>query len=385
MASNENLQRKNAIPKNQEDDELTNRHQTRVDTVLSHFHAFRLPPRNFDVLAASDRELQLHGIPRRPNPETHPVLAEKWSRLAARPFEFIEPKLEIAPFKRKVDVALIERRSFLQQELARYQHKQLVRDRGRLLFDLTKLPDFPLSDSIVRADIPLIVALLPETSTNWSGAYVRRPVTESITTVTGQWNVNGISPLWSPSGSGFADGTYLCGVWIGIDGTAGTSDVLQAGTGSLAVVKNGKFELTSFFAWTEWFSLGSVVVANFPVAVGDLISCTVCAPFGNTHGTALFNNLTSGLTTSIGIDPPAGTSLSGNVAEWIVEDPTNVSNNLFPFPNYGSTFFTGCVAGTKNIELNLWDGKEIDMVQGGTTLSSGVIQNKSALWCHYGP
>ena len=161
---------------------------------------------------------------------------------------------------------------------------------------------------------------------------MRRPVTEPITTVTGQWNVNGISPLWSPSGSGFADGTYLCGVWIGIDGTAGTSDVLQAGTGSLAVVKNGKFESTSFFAWTEWFSLGSVVVANFPVAVGDLISCTVCAPFGNTHGTALFNNLTSGLTTSIGIDPPAGTSLSGNVAEWIVEDPTNVSNNLLSFP-----------------------------------------------------
>src|SRR5260221_3779614 len=144
-----------------EDEELADRTRTQADAALTHFHAFRLPPRNFDVLAASDRELLLHGIPRRPNPETHPVLAEKWSRLAARPFEFIEPKLEIAPFKRQVDIALIERRSFLQQELMRYQHKQLVRDRGRLLFDLTKLPDFPLSDSIVRADLPPIVALLP--------------------------------------------------------------------------------------------------------------------------------------------------------------------------------------------------------------------------------
>lgn len=116
-------------------------------------------------------------------------------------------------------------------------------------------------------------------------------------------------PPWSAKG--LADGTYLCGVWVGIDGTAGTNDVLQAGTGSQCVVTGGKFVSTSFFAWTEWFSLGSVVVANFPVAVGDEISSTVCAPFGNTHGTALFNNLTSGLTTTIGINPPAGVSLSG--------------------------------------------------------------------------
>jgi hypothetical protein len=364
---------------------MADRTQTRADAALRHFHTFRTPPPDFDVLAASARELQLHGIPHRPNPETHPVLAEKWSRLAARPSEFIEPKLEIAPFKRKLDVALIERRSLLQQELMRYEHKELVRDRGRLLFDLTKLADFHVSDSIskIRIELSRVMTLVPETSLNWSGAYVRRPVSEPIMTVTGQWNVNGINPPLSASG--LADGTYLCGVWVGIDGTAGSTDVLQAGTGSQCVVKGGKFESTSFFAWTEWFSLGSAIVANFPVAVGDEISCTVCAPFGNTHGTALFNNLTSGLTTIIGIDPPAGTSLSGNVAEWIVEDPNTASGSLFPFPNYGSTFFTGCVAGTKNVELNLWDGKELDMVQGGATLSTGVIQNKSTLWCHYGP
>ncbi|HEY5207735.1 MAG TPA: G1 family glutamic endopeptidase [Roseiarcus sp.] len=358
------------------------RNNSRAEAELKHFHTFRLPPRGFNVLDASDRELMLHGLPRRPNPETHPLLADKWSRLAARRFEFIEPKFEIAPFKRSVDVALVERRRLIEQELLRFERKELVRDRGKLMFDLAF--DLRLSDRVdLKSKIAELLALLPETSSNWSGAYVKRPASEPLMTVTGQWNVNGVSPPFSATG--LADGTYLCGVWVGIDGTQGTNDVLQAGTGSQCVVTGGKFVSTSFFAWTEWFSLGSIVVANFPVAAGDEISCTVCAPFGNTHGTALFNNLTSGLTTTIGINPPAAVSLSGNVAEWIVEDPSTASNTLYPFPNYGSTFFNGCTAGTKSFEFNLSQAKEIDMVQGGVTLSSGVIQNKSTLWCHYGP
>lgn len=366
---------------------MVDRTKTQADAALPHFRTFKLPPRDLDVRAASDRDLLLYGIPRRPNPETHPVLAAKWSRLAALRFEFIQPELQIAPFERRMDLALIERRRLLQEELARYDAKELIRDRGQLLFDLTKFLDSPLADiSNVRIDLSALLAFLPETSNNWSGGYVKRPVAEPIVTVTGQWNVPGVNPPWSArTASGFADGTYLCAAWVGIDGTAGSNDVLQAGTGSQALVQGGKFVSTSFFAWTEWFSSPSVTVSNFPVQVGDQISCTVCAPFGTTHGSVIFNNLTSGLTTSIGIDPPSGTSLSGNVAEWIVEDPSTSSGSLFPFPNYGSTFFTGCAAGTKNFELNLSNGKEIDIVQGGVTLSSGVIQNKSTLWCHDGP
>jgi len=90
-----------------------------------------------------------------------------------------------------------------------------------------------------------------------------------------------------------------------------------------------------------------VTVGDFPVEVGDLISCTVCAPFGPTHGTAMFNNLTSGATANVGIDPPWGRPhklrhwrLAGNVAEWIVEDPGKPDGGYYPFPDYGSTFFS---------------------------------------------
>jgi hypothetical protein len=205
--------------------------------------------------------------------------------------------------------------------------------------------------------------------------------------VTGEWTVPGVNPPSSAwNGKGYNDGTYLCGVWVGIDGTKGTNDVMQAGTASQCVVSGGKMVSTSFFAWTEWFSLLSVTVSNYPVQVGDLISCTVCAPFGNTHGTAMFNNLTTGVTTTIGINPPAGVSLAGNVAEWIVEDPSTAANTSYPFPNYGSTHFYDCTAGSKNIELDLGSGTMIDLVDASNNvISSSLIETNRTLFCRYGP
>jgi Peptidase A4 family len=353
-----------------------------------HFRTFTLPPSGFDPREASERELLAYGLPRRPNPETHPVLAKRWDRIAGRRHEFVTPELKPLAIRRHVDQALIERRAMLNAELARYADKQAEGGRSKLLLDVTRLDKFTLHDHIslsdIWSDIGSIIALLPETSSNWSGAYVKRPASEPIVTVSGDWTIPGVNPPTDASGH-YTDGTYIAVAWVGIDGTSGSGDVLQAGTGSQCVVSGGKFTSTRFFAWTEWFGLPWVEVANFPVSVGDQIACTVCAPFSNTHGVALFNNLTTGQTTTIGIDPPASTSLVGNVAEWILEDPGQASGALYPFPVYSGTTFTGCTAGSKTHELYAWDGKELDMVQGGTTLSSGVIQGKQTVFCHYGP
>ena len=74
----------------------------------------------------------------------------------------------------------------------------------------------------------------------------------------------------------------------------------------------------------------------------------------------------------------------GNVAEWIVEDPGQAGGGLFPFPNDGSTFFNDCTAGTKNIELDLGTGREIDLVDvANNVISSGSIENNRSLFCRY--
>ncbi len=322
-------------------------------------------------MSASDRELIVHGLAPRPNASTHPKLAAKWRRVADRHLEYITPELQVNPSIHRGRVRdLIKKRDISDVEVANF--RDLIRS--------------PYTDRITEKNLIDYRLFYPETSTNWSGAYVKRPSAEQLVSVTGEWTVPGVNPPSSAwNGTGYNDGTYLCGVWVGIDGTQGTSDVMQAGTGSQCVVSGGKMVSTTFFVWTEWFSLLSVTVPNYPVGVGDLISCTVCAPFGTTHGTALFNNLTTGSTTSIGIDPPAGVSLAGNVAEWIVEDPGITTTKLYPFPNYGSTHFYDCTAGSKNVELDLGSATTIDLIDSSSkVLSTALIETNRSLFCRYG-
>src|SRR5262249_44330838 len=116
-----------------------------------------------------------------------------------------------------------------------------------------------------------------ETSSNWSGAYVNRPASEPLVTVTGQWTVPNVSPPMSAwNGSGFKDWTYICAVWGGLGGTKGTNDVLQAGTNSVVVVSGGEVTSRSYYAWIEWYGNPWTPESDFPVNPGETILCTVC-------------------------------------------------------------------------------------------------------------
>lgn len=56
---------------------------------------FPPPPKGFDALAATNRDLARHGIPPRPDPRTQPALAALWEQRARRyqDFEHLEPRL----------------------------------------------------------------------------------------------------------------------------------------------------------------------------------------------------------------------------------------------------------------------------------------------------
>jgi hypothetical protein len=226
---------------------------------------------------------------------------------------------------------------------------------------------------------------VPLTTTNWSGAVVNRPSSEPLVTVTGQWVVPSVSPPQSAwNGTGYNDGTYMCAVWVGLDGWNGTNDVLQAGTTSQVNVSGGKVTSTSYFSWIEWFGNAWTPESDFPVNPGETILCTVCAPFGNAHGTAMLTNQTTGLSMNYGIDPPGGVTLAGNVAECIVEDPGQIGGSLYPFPNYGLTTFHNCSAGSKDISLNLNDSCPMNLVDGsGKVISEGTFLSNSALMCNF--
>jgi hypothetical protein len=306
---------------------------------LSHVRRPKPPPDDFNPLEASAAELTLYGIPARPDPRTHPLLAAKWQRTMNRDFQMVSPELSV-------------NRDFVRQ---------------------------PIRDHL-RAPTSAF-----DTSSNWSGAYVLRPEAEPFTGVSASWIVPDVAPPPSArtSSGGWTNGTYLMGAWVGIDGWDGSGDVLQAGTASSVTVAGGQIQSKSFSFWYEWFGNAPVYPAGFALQAGDLISCSVCATTP-THGVAAVLNLTTGQAMSYGFDAPSGVSLSGNVAEWIVEDPGN-GKGEYPFPNYGATFFRDATAGTKHYEFNLGSATTISLIQGSATLSSAVIESNSVLMCYFGP
>jgi hypothetical protein len=323
----------------------------------------KLAPAGFNVRTASERELLLYGLPRRPDPDKHPHQAALWDSFAARSLRFVRPKLVPLPDRVRSQV-----RDYTKPELI---HDAVVRDRFRRRLDIIQIHE---------------CWLVPLTSSNWSGTVVNRPTAEQLVTVTGQWVVPNVSPPASAwNGVGYNDGTYICAVWVGLDGTNGTNDVMQAGTNSVVVVSGGVVTSRSYYAWIEWFGNPWKPESDFPVNPGDAILCTVCAPFGNAHGTAMFTNQTTGLSMNYGIDPPDGVSLSGNVAEWIVEDPSqSATGPLFPFPNYGLTIFQNCSAGSKNISLNLNDSCPINLTDGtGKVISESTFNSATSLTCNF--
>jgi len=322
----------------------------------------RLPPDGFDIRNASERELQIYGLPRRPDEEKHPQQAAMWDSFAERPLRFVRPNL----------VPLTDRP---RSEIRDYKAHELTTD-PKLREMITRR----LGIIGIRSCI-----LMPYTSTNWSGAVVQRPASESLVTVTGQWVVPNVSPPASAwNGRGYNDGTYICAIWVGLDGWNGSNDVLQAGTNSIVTVSGGLVTSRSYYAWIEWFGNPWQAESDFPVSPGDAILCTVCAPFGNNHGTAMFTNQGTGLAMNYGIDPPAGVTLSGNVAEWIVEDPGQLSGPLFPFPNYGLTIFQNCSAGSKNVSLNLNNACPMNLVNAsGKVISQATFNNGTSLTCNF--
>jgi Peptidase A4 family len=329
------------------------------------FKIFRVPPKGFDARKASNRELLLHGIPKRPSAQTHPKLRLQWEQIAQRRPRYIEPVFERAK---------------------RFRRSK-IRDH-RSLLDVIPTPVRPYYTSwvqrVIDSGASIIGLLVPETSNNWCGGYVSQPATETLRVVSGQWTVPSVTPPPSAwTGTKYVDGQYTCLVWVGIDGWKGSSDVLQAGTLSRVTVSGGKITGTTYYVWTEWFG-SPWIVQSLAVSPGDLIFCTVCAPFENTHGTAMFTNLSTNESVNYGIDAPAGTTLSGNVAEWITEDPGQLSGGLFPFPNFGQVQFSQCTAGSKTVELDLLDSKMIDLVDASNSVrAEALYQNRSSLRCRF--
>jgi hypothetical protein len=165
----------------------------------------------------------------------------------------------------------------------------------------------------------------------------------------------------------------------------GSPDVLQGGTGSQCIVSGGKITSQTAFGWHEWYPY-SWVDFSLSINPGDTVSCLVCAPGGPgaTTGTVILSNTSTGQYASVQQTAPPGTTLVGNCAEWIMEDP-DWDGSEAPFPDYGAEFFYDCQTGTaKGSEQNLSSATFLNLVEGGTTLSTAVPEGSTVLMTYSG-
>ncbi len=283
-------------------------------------------PEGFDPTTATARQLAAYRLPRRPDARKEPQLRELWERTMSRTQLWITPEFE---------------------------HREHI----------THGPARGAGGRAVNARLAT-PEVTNATSNNWSGAANFSPAGKPYGFVGGQWTV--------PSPNTTADGAYYASEWVGIDGW-NSSDVLQAGT-ETQVTKSWFFRLTQVYTWWEWFPAGEVRINNLPVSPGDVMYCLICADT-TTHATVYFSNQSQGVGTRFEITPPAGTTLMGNVAEWVVERPS-VSGSVANLTDYAACYFDECIAGGGGNIDNLNGASLITMTgTGGATLSEPTREN----------
>jgi hypothetical protein len=280
---------------------------------------FPAPPVGWDPEKASDRERMQFGYPR--CPVEFPGLVERWTRKLSENYTFIQP--EFAPRKRPSK-----------------RLQRLLGDHGL------------------------------EYSGNWSGCYVVPPEGTTFKWIEATWKF----PESNLPGGAQDNVEYSASTWIGIDGDNGSGDIMQAGCDA-DVQTTGGSPQHQYNPWWEWYPAGSFWITNLSFKPGDEISLLICITAGSTNSAAVFfSNNTTNTGGFFHATAPAGTSILGSSAEWIVEAlGTQIGYALAKFD---TVEFTDCHAGTQaGTTVESGSGQLIDMTNG----TGMVITNASVI------
>ncbi len=252
------------------------------------------PPEDFDALHASDAARAYYGMPARPARTGANAASANaaWTRGMAAARHYVAPEI-----------------------------RMVARRHG------------PERRASVRLPQGVQAGAQAATSTNWTGESL-------VSNASGFGNgaFNQVLGLWVvPSvqqAVGMCSGTDTSAIWVGMDGARGVSgDVLQAGTEGDVTCVNGN-QAPNIYPWFEWYPAYSYEITNFPLSIGSSVFVSVQATSA-TSGQAMIVNLQTGAYTTAPITAPAGTRLTGNSAEWIMERPTLENNQLGTLSDFG--------------------------------------------------
>jgi hypothetical protein len=317
---------------------------TEIPTNLANVRFYAQCPPGFDPVAASPQLLERFGFPPKPDPEGAPEAYRGWQRAVTA------PQMRIVPILEKTEI----------------YHRPV------------RLVAPPKIGSSVEAKINSLSA----SSTNWSGYVAVDPKNPFRNALIYAYYVVPIAQ----QAFGQCTGSWeYSGQWVGFDGH-GSNDVLQAGTEADALCSGGN-RTPYYAAWIEWAPNPESIVSNFIVKGGDALLIEVWSA-SPTSGHAFFVDFTEGESMSLAFDAPAGTSLVGNSAEWVIERPA-FGNTLAKLTNYAACPFDFCYAlGGSNRSLVYSPGGgasgtiySLQMLdENGNVISTPNLVGPAALW-----
>ena len=271
-------------------------------------YSFPAPPAGFNAVLATDEERARYGLPRRPNPlARNPMAYQTWLRAMSAAQTYVAPQVMAT----------------------RRRHARVLGLRA--------------SNSAGTFS-----------SQNWAGQTILNNTVSygpnSYGEVLAQWVVSAVQ---QPPGT--CGGTDLSAIWVGIDGIGGSNDVLQGGTEADANCSAGNTTQV-FYPWFEWYPDYEYQITNFPVVAGAPFLVVVQATSATT-ATVVYVNIKSRGYTVAGVSAPAGTTLKGNSAEWVIERPASEpGNTLGTMADFGMILMTSEIAFlSSEIGTNIYD------------------------------
>jgi Peptidase A4 family len=294
---------------------------------MSSVKTYPLPPNDFNAHAAQPRELRRYGLPQRPDPATHPELADRWDKAFSRKLTHIVPEF------RSLNELLpgIEPRGALGANITTYPH-------------------------------PF-----------WSGCVVHTAPGQTFNWVQGEWSVPDVVPPV------IGQGNWNSFAWIGIDGTA---DVTQIGTIQyVSRDATGKVS-KGCYAVSEWWPFNWSAISNFPLSFGDTVIGLICME-SPTDAYVNLVNLTQGYRAGFDITPPTNTVSVENQIEWIFERP-GVTGGSPELPKFGEIFFDGALGGNGlNYVVDAGTDTVLNMVQNNVTVATTTIETPTLIKIAY--
>ncbi|HEY4840495.1 MAG TPA: G1 family glutamic endopeptidase [Terriglobales bacterium] len=315
----------------------------RIQTSVKGVSVVAGPPKGFNALTASNRELLSYGLPQRPDKALDEKAYEHWEK----------GMMALQACSQRVQV----------QGKSTSPASQACQ-----ATDVTAKPYSSRSMASSGAPTANVDGTTAYTSLNWSGIAQTNKLKAwnaktSFTEVESVWNV----PVSNhPFGNiPCADGPWFNVTWNGIDGFFGAAngDVVQGGSANYwdGGGCDGSIET---FGWVEWFPSYSILEINAFVSPGDDFWVISYGAEGKAEQFVFVEDITQQWSGTFGLTYQSGPGVIGGSAEYIVERPCCNGDNYYPLGNYVYEFFDYSFA---------YDGNGTLFYPGNTGAATAII------------